>query len=135
MFVNFIIKNKKICGIFKNYDIIIPVPISKNRKSKRGYNQTELISSKIAKYIQNLIYEPDVLKKVKNIVPQSTLTKQERQNNVNNAYIVVSKEKIQGKSLILLDDVFTTGSTVNECSKVLKEAGARNIDVLTIAKD
>lgn len=135
MFVNFVVKNKKICGFFENCDIIMPVPISKNRKKARGYNQTELISRKIANEIENLVFEPCILKKVKDIIPQSTLTREKRKENVKNAYIVVNEEKIQGKNIVLLDDVFTTGSTVNECSRVLKVAGAKNIDVLTIAKD
>lgn len=135
MLVNFITKNKKICGFFKNYDIIIPVPISKNRKRKRGYNQTEIIAKKIAKQAENLTIETDLIKKIKDVVPQSTLTLEQRVQNVKNAYSVVNSEKIQGKRVLLLDDVFTTGSTVNECSKVLKENGAKIIDVLTIAKD
>lgn len=135
LFVNFITKNKKVCGFFKNYDIIIPVPISKNRKKERGYNQTAIIARKIANEIENLTFEQNVIKKIKDIVPQSTLNVEERVHNVKNAYIVVNSEKIQGKRLVLLDDVFTTGSTVNECSRVLKEYGAMNIDVVTIAKD
>lgn len=135
MFVNFITKNEKICGFFKNYDIIIPVPISKNRKKERGYNQTEIIAKKIAKQMENLTFETDVIKKIKDIVPQSTLTVKERVHNVKNAYTVVNSERIREKRVLLLDDVFTTGSTVNECSKVLKENGAKIIDVLTIAKD
>lgn len=135
MFANFIIKNKKIYGFLKNYDIIIPVPISKNRKKQRGYNQTELIAKKIANNIENISLENKVLKKVKDIVPQSTLTQAERIENVKNAYTIINKEKIQGKSIVLLDDVFTTGSTLNECSRILEKANAKNIDILTIAKD
>lgn len=135
MFVNFITKNEKICGFFKNYDIIIPVPISKNRKKERGYNQTEIIAKKIAKQMENLTFETDVIKKIKDIAPQSTLTAEARIHNVKNAYTVINNERIREKRVLLLDDVFTTGSTINECSRVLKENGAKSIDVLTIAKD
>lgn len=134
MFVNFIIKNEKICGILKKYDIISPVPISNNRKKIRGYNQTELIARKLANILNNLVFE-DSLKKIKDIAPQSTLKGEQRIQNVKNAYGILNEEVIQGKNIILLDDVYTTGSTVNECSRVLKLAGAKNVDVLTIAKD
>ncbi len=135
MFVNFIVKNKKICGFLKNYDIIIPTPISKSRKKIRGYNQTELIARKICDKTNILHFEKDILIKTKNIVPQSTLTRKERQQNVQNAYDVINTEKIQDKKVLLFDDVYTTGSTVNECSRMLKMSGASMVDVLTIAKD
>lgn len=58
-----------------------------------------------------------------------------REQNVKNVYKIVNKEKIKGKTILLIDDIYTTGATLNECAKILKEGGARVIDVLTIAKD
>lgn len=58
-----------------------------------------------------------------------------REKNVKNVYKLVNKEKITGKTILLIDDIFTTGATVNECAKILKQGGAEKIDVLTIAKD
>ena len=66
---------------------------------------------------------------------QSTLTKTQRMANLKNVFSVIDTAKIKGKKVILIDDIYTTGSTVNECSKVLKQAGAKEICVVTIAKD
>jgi len=133
-FVNFLIKNKKICRFLKSYDIIIPVPIHYNRKITRGYNQSALIAKEIAKKL-NIQYEEKVLLKNVNNNPQSTKNKQDRKENVIGVYYTKNKEKIYNKKVILLDDIYTTGSTVNECCKVIKLAGANVVDVITIAKD
>ncbi len=133
-FAEIILNDKKICGILKKYDIIIPVPISKKRKQKRGYNQTALIAKYIAKKT-NLKYENNVLIKLKNISSQSELNKNDRIKNVKNAFGIKNEEKIKGKNIILFDDIYTTGSTVSECSNVLKKAKVNNIFVLTFAKD
>lgn len=134
-FVNFIIKNKKTCRFLKSYDIIIPVPIHNNRKINRGYNQSALISKELAKKFSNISYIGNVLKKKKNNKPQSSKNKEERYQNVNNVYYLKNEQKIYGKKVLILDDIYTTGATVNECSKMLKKAKPKCIDVLTIAKD
>ena len=73
--------------------------------------------------------------KNKNIIEQSKLNKEERQKNIQGVYILKNKEKLINKKLLLIDDIFTTGSTVNECCKILKQANPRKIDIFTIAKD
>lgn len=135
IFLRIIIKNEKICGILKKYDIIIPVAIHKKRKKQRGYNQSELIAKQISKKIQKLKYESNILIKIKHTIPQSTLTKKQREQNIKNVYKIKNKEKIENKKIILFDDIYTTGITANEISKILKENGAKEILVLTIAKD
>lgn len=115
-----------------NY-VIIPVPISKKRKRERGFNQSSIISKEIAKRFSMSLYLK-ALKKVKNNKPQSEKSALERKNNPKNCYKVINKHLIENKRIILVDDVFTTGSTVNECSRLLKESGAKEILVLTIAK-
>ncbi len=134
-FVKIIVNDKKICGFLKNYDIIIPVPISKKRKKLRGYNQSELIAKMIAKQVDKLEYRCDILYKPKDTLPQSSLDKEKRQENIQDAYYIKNEEVVQNKKILLLDDIYTTGSTVNECSKVLKQAGIKEIGVLTLAKD
>ena len=134
-FSKIIIKNKKICGFFKKYDIIIPVPIHKKRLNIRGYNQSELIAKEISKNNSNLALENKILIKTKNTNPQSTLTKEERIKNAQDVYILRNFERIRNKNIILCDDIYTTGSTVNECSKLLKLNGAKEIGILTLAKD
>ena len=133
-FAKIIIKNEKKYGFLENYGIIIPVPIHYKRKSERGYNQSSLISKELAielniKYIENVLY------KIKNNTRQSLLNQKERLNNVKNAYKIENYKLIKNKNIILFDDIYTTGSTANECAKLLKQNGANNILVLTLAKD
>ena len=135
LFSKIIIKNEKICGILKKYDIIVPVPIHKKRKKQRGYNQSDLVAKQIAYEIASLEYENKIIEKAKNTLPQSSLNKKQREENVKNVYKIVNKEKIINKKIIIFDDIYTTGSTANAIAKLLKENGAKEILVLTIAKD
>ena len=129
-----ILNNKKIYGFLKNYDIILYVPMYRLSKWKRGYNQTELIARKIAKTL-GIEFVKNNLVKTKNTKKQSTLTKLERKNNIKNAFKITDSKAIYNKNVILFDDIYTTGSTVNECSRIIKIAGAKSIAVLTIAVD
>lgn len=122
------------CNLKNNYDIILSVPIHKKREQKRGYNQSELIAKEIAKNI-DIEYSNTILIKTIDNTPQSTLNQRQRMSNVLGIYNIANAQKIDKKSILLIDDIFTTGSTVNECSKILKQNGAKSVDVLTIAKD
>lgn len=132
--VNFLLKNEKFFQILQFYDTIIPVPISKKRRKERGYNQSELIAKEIAKNIQKE-YNKQCLFKTKNITEQSKLNREERQKNIQGVYKLYNPQKIQNKKILLIDDIYTTGSTVNECSKILIQAQPKKIGVLTLAKD
>ncbi len=134
-FAKIILNNEKMYGLLKKYDIIVPVPIHKNRKKERGYNQSAEISRIISKEITSLKLEDKVLIKSKNIVAQSTLNAKQRKTNIKDAFKIINEQKIKDKKIILFDDIYTTGSTVNECSKLLKMYGANKITVITIAKD
>lgn len=133
-FKTFFKKNEKLYVLFQKYDIIVPVPISKVRLKCRGYNQSELLAREFSRLF-NLTLEKRVLKKIKNNPRQSTLSQEKRFLNTQGVYKIDKNDKIIDKNVLLLDDVFTTGSTCNECAKVLKEAGAKKIGVFTIAKD
>ncbi len=135
VFTEILRKNEKICGILKKYDIIIPVPIHAKRKKQRGYDQSALIAKEISKIVPNLKYEGAILQKRKHTVPQSSLTKEEREQNVKNVYKIGNKEKIKKKKIVLVDDIYTTGSTANACAKLLKQQEVEEILVFTIAKD
>lgn len=89
----------------------------------------------LAKKNKNIIIKNNILQKQRNIKPQSSLNKLQRKDNIKNAYDITNKLEIKNKKILLFDDVFTTGSTTNECSRILKENGAKKIGVLTIAKD
>ncbi len=133
-FVNFLLKNKNFFEFIKKYDTIIPVPISRKRRALRGYNQSELIVKEIANFT-NLKEESDCLFKIKNVIEQSKLNKEERQKNIQGVYELRNKEKLYKNKILLVDDIYTTGSTVNECSKVLRGAKPKQIGIFTIAKD
>ena len=133
-FVNFLLKNKKLFEKIKKYDKIIPVPISQKRLKQRGYNQSELIAKEIA-HMLNKKVETECLLKTKNIVEQSKLNKEDRIKNIHGVYELINKEKLFDKKILLVDDIYTTGSTVSECAKELKKARPREIGVFTLAKD
>lgn len=120
----------------KKYDIIIIVPISKQRKRDRGYNQSKLLAKEISKIIKVPI-QPKILYKVKNTVPQSSLNKKQREENAKGVYEVKNISKLNNKKILIIDDIYTTGNTVNECANMLIKNRIKksNIGVLTIAKD
>lgn len=133
---NFLKNMQKSFENLKKYDIIIVVPISNQRNRQRGYNQSKLIGKEISKIVKVPIIE-NVLYKTKNIVPQSSLNKRQRENNIKGAYKINSCINIQNKKILLIDDIYTTGSTINECARILIQSGIKKTDigVLTIAKD
>ncbi len=133
-FVKLILKNEKVCEAINTYDIIIPVPISKKRLKVRGYNQSGLIAKEIARNLK-IMYLPNCLIKTKEIIEQNKLNKREREQNIIGAYEIAKEQILYNKKILLVDDIYTTGSTVNECSKTLIKANPSKIGVLTIAKD
>ncbi len=133
-FLEFLKNNEKICTQIKKYDIIMPIPISKKRYKQRGYNQSALIARNLTK-ILNVDYKENVLVKIKNNKPQSELGQFERSTNVKGVYKLKETGKINKKKILLIDDIFTTGSTANECAKVLKEHNANDVGIFTLAKD
>ena len=153
-FVNFLLNNKKIFENIKKYDKIIPVPISKKRYKERGYNQSLLIAKEIVRQISKRRSEIDkknTIKiskkqanlelvnncsiKTKNIIEQSKLNKEDRQQNIQGVYSIQNKKIITNKKILLIDDIYTTGNTVNECSKILQQANPKKIGILVLAKD
>lgn len=134
-FSEMILNSKENIEFIKKYDVLIPVPIHKYRMKIRGYNQSELIAKDLVYQIRNIKLQNRVLIKTKNIVAQSSLNKKQREYNIEDAYEIKNVEKIVNKKVLLLDDIYTTGSTVNECAKVLKESGCKEVGIVTIAKD
>ena len=99
---------------------------------KRGFNQCEYIAKELSKV--HGLKCINTLKKTKETKPQKQLTKKERLENIKNSFEVIDKEIIKNKRFILIDDVLTTGATIEEGIRVLKENGAKEIKLLTIAK-
>lgn len=111
---------------YERIDLMVSVPLHKSRQRRRGYNQSELI----AKYAANQLgipYKSNVLIKMTDSRSQSTLRREERLFNVQGLFKVVNAEAVNNKNILIIDDIITTGSTVNQCSKALKEAGARSV--------
>ena len=117
-FVKFLLKNKKIVENIKTYDIIIPVPLSTKRQKQRGYNQSLLIAKEIGKKLKIKV-EKNILIKTKNILPQSTLNKEQRITNVQGTYKMQNANKIANKKILIIDDVYRTGTRRNRCGKIL----------------
>ncbi len=114
-------------------DYIIPVPLHRKRLQERGFNQALLLARTLCYPWQDKIH-PDILRRSYPTVPQATLNGKERRHNLRGAFLVHTPQKVTGKKILLVDDVFTTGSTVNECSRVLRQTKAKSIEVLTLAR-
>jgi ComF family protein len=103
------------------------------RLKERGFNQALLLVKELSKRT-GVPYAERALKKIKDTPVQSTLKKRERRKNLTRAFQVKDREVIRGKAVVLVDDVYTTGTTVNECSRALRMAGAERVAVLTVAR-
>jgi len=130
LMVDYLLKNND----FENeFELIIPVPLHKNDLKKRGFNQSVLLSKVIGDYFSIPVGESVLIKK--KLTPfQVNLSKKEREKNILRSFSVEKPEEIKGKNILILDDVFTTGATVEECAKELMKARAKNIFVLTLAR-
>lgn len=117
----------------KGIDVIIPVPLHYTRIIKRKYNQSAILAKEIAKK-RDVEIILDCLVRTKKTIPQVMCSGKDRRKNVKGAFEVIDKKKVKGKRVVLIDDVYTTGATLNECTKTLLKAGAKSVDTLTIAK-
>jgi ComF family protein len=113
------------------YDIIIPVPLHISRLRWRGFNQAHLLAQQFA---DGTAIDPYSLTRVRPTQPQVELHESERRRNVAGAFRVTRPERIDGRRVLLVDDVYTTGATVDECSHMLVRAGAHCVDVLVLAR-
>jgi len=116
-----------------SFEAIIPVPLHPNRLRERGFNQA-LLLGKILGKLHNKKVLARALRRIRNTIPQVQLDHAERARNVRGAFVVREQQEIMDKCLLLVDDVFTTGATVNECARVLKKSGAKEVFVLTLAR-
>lgn len=118
----------------ENYDYIIPVPLHKTKVRERGYNQSEYLAKGLSESL-NISFIFDSITRKHYTKSQTKLTLIEREKNVKDAFALNKSytEKIKDKNIILIDDVITTGATVNECIKILCEAGANKIFTVSLA--
>jgi len=122
-------------GMDKNIDLILCIPMHPARLLKREINTSHILARALAKKL-DIQYSSKILKKGKNTPPQSRLKRNERMNNIKGSFSLRKKGKaiVRDKNILLVDDLFTTGSTVNECSRVLKEASSGHVEVITLAR-
>lgn len=111
-------------------DLVAPVPLHPKRLKERGFNQSLLL----AQAFPEVRLKRELLVRVRHTPPQTGLKPQARRDNVKGAFSVPRPALVKGKNVLLVDDVFTTGATIRECARVLRRAGARRVEVLTVAR-
>lgn len=119
-------------GSLRDFDVITFIPMRKRELYRRGYNQTKLI----AKELSWLTDKPcaALLKKVRDTKPQKALKARERAENVKGAFRCAREKAVKGKTVLIIDDISTTGSTLSEAARVLKSAGAVSVKAVVFAK-
>ena len=115
----------------RGIDAVVPVPLHPDRLAERGYNQTELI---FRRWSQSRGWPwLDVLSRVRPTAPQWELEPTARRRNIKGAFMLTRPEEIRGKTILLVDDIVTTGATLNECARVLRRGGAGKVVALALA--
>lgn len=115
------------------HDLVVPVPLHKTRLRQRGFNQAAVLGKWLAGR-RGVPLDPFVLLRTRATPTQVGLSEKERSANVAGAFAVRNRDAVRNRSILLVDDVYTTGATVAECAKVLRRAGARRVDVLVLAR-
>jgi ComF family protein len=116
-----------------DFDTIVCVPLYRKKERERTYNQARLLAQGLARTL-GVPFLPRALRRIRSTSTQTNLTARQRRENVHNAFRTGKASWIEGRNILLVDDVMTTGATVNECSRVLKKARAASVHVVTIAR-
>jgi len=115
--------------------LLVTVPLHRNRRRSRGFNQAELIARAAMKRLAlELEFDPTVLVRQRETVSQVGLSREERVANMRGAFRVSAPRRVKGRNVIVVDDVMTTGTTLSECARVLKQAGAERVWAATVAR-
>lgn len=119
---------------FPEADILVPIPLSKQRKLERGFNQAEVIAAAVSRATKIPVDALSLVRKTHTPIHRTGMDEKARDLSVRNAFEVVRPKLIAGKSVLLVDDVLTSGSTVSHCAEILKKHGALRVDVFTLAR-
>ncbi len=119
---------------FQDTTLVVPVPLSKKRLLERGFNQAAVLSKILAKQISVNLDEQSLVRKIHTPMHRAGMDSKAREMSVENAFEVKRPKLIRGKNVLLVDDVFTSGATVSNCAKILKENDANKVYVFTLAK-
>lgn len=114
-------------------DLLVPVPLHPKRLRWRGFNQSVVLAREVGR-IWNLPMDPMILVRSKETSPQTQLSEEDRRKNVRNAFVLNPAKSVEGKTILLVDDIYTSGATVNACSRELLRGGAKEVQVLTLAR-
>jgi competence protein ComFC len=120
-------------GVHKEINLLVPVPIHSAKKRERAYNHASILASSLSKALA-IPMDTKNLRKIRWTTSQSELDKDKRLKNVKDSFLVIDKNAFAGRSVLLIDDVYTTGATINECARVLLAAGADKVCSLTLAR-
>lgn len=115
------------------FDFIVPVPLHAVRRRERGYNQAALLARALGRRIKCPV-RPSVVRRIRKTATQTHLTAKQRISNVHAAFDFRKEGKLAGRRILLVDDVMTTGATVNACATALKKGGAASVHVITVAR-
>jgi ComF family protein len=115
------------------YDLIVPVPLHPERLRWRGFNQALLLARRVGRSLRAPV-DAFSLIRTRNTQPQVELQESDRKSNVQDGFALVQESRLSGKRVLLIDDVYTSGATVGECARVLKQNGAKEVNVLTLAR-
>ncbi len=118
---------------WRGYDRVVPVPLHPRKARERGFDQSALLAAGLSR-AAGIPLNRKSLARVRYTSTQTRLSRKARRENIRGAFLVTGEDRVRGASILLVDDVYTTGATVNECAGVLREAGARRVDVLTLAR-
>ncbi len=128
-----LLEDERLFSYFEN-PLIIPVPLSYEKSKERGYNQVEEILNIMKSHLgSDFEVSFDCIRKIRHTENQTRLSKKERLQNLRGAFLVTYPEKVKGRTIIIIDDVLTTGATIAEITSVLKRAGARKVIPLVFA--
>jgi ComF family protein len=116
-----------------HFDSVIPIPLHRSKQRERGYNQSEYIAQGISSVLNIRNIDIDGVRRVRPTGSQTHLTIDERKQNMENAFRAGKPFRLKGKHVLLVDDVITTGATIGECARVVKEAGAASVSVASVA--
>ncbi len=119
--------------LWEGVEALVPVPLHPEKERTRGFNQAKVLARRLAKHKSLRLIESRLIKAV-NVPAQTSLEAEEREKNVRGAFRTRKAKDLKGKTILLVDDVYTTGSTLRECSLVLKKAGAREVRAVTVAQ-
>lgn len=130
---HFILSGKNTDQIWEN-SVLIPIPLNKKKLKERGYNQSEELAKELSK-ILNIPIISNNLVKIRPTKPQMELTKEQRERNLKESFAIKNPAELSGKKIFLVDDVYTTGSTMQECALTLKNSGMKQVWGITITRE